>query len=184
MSMLDWQPAVEKLHELFPFQKVLEFGLGDGTQWFLDHCDEVHSIELHANPQTQNWYPMCLERYKDNKNWHPEFFSCDGDMQLTDSMKDYICGRLFNRLTPKNFDLIFVDPGVHCRGDITNLCYDHARVIAVHDTNVGHQNYGWAKMEGKGYYRIDTTWCSTEGVTFWIKDKELYDQFVELLNKQ
>jgi hypothetical protein len=77
-------------------------------------------------------------------------------------------------LKRKKYDIIFVDPGIHNRGDIVNLCFGKANIIAAHDTDrtgrVIKNIYGYNIVEvPKNYTEIhfDSPYM---GTTFWIKD--------------
>lgn len=172
--MMDWQGPFDKLWKAYQPTYVMEFGLGEGTQWLLDHAKVVQSLEIHSNPDTIDWFSRMKEQYKDYSNWTPIFFASDGDKQLTEKMKAFI--EPF--LTERKWDLIFVDPGVHCRAEITNLCFGHADVIAVHDTSVGKEVYGWDKFAPTDEYEQFNVFVD-EGTTFFMK-KDIADKYREL----
>src|SRR3990167_789679 len=75
----DYDHAHEVLFgDKFP-KKMVEFGLGVGTQFFLDRCEEVTSIELYTSDQNlaaelkisnDYWMKHFKELFKDYKNWN------------------------------------------------------------------------------------------------------------------
>jgi hypothetical protein len=75
----DYEYAHEVLFgDKFP-KKMVEFGLGVGTQFFLDRCEEVTSIELYTSDQNlaselkisnDYWMKHFKEVFKDYKNWN------------------------------------------------------------------------------------------------------------------
>lgn len=165
----------------------LEFGLGKATRFFLENCDAVTSFELLVPSQNPDWYTHCVETYQEYPNWTPilhigseameqaNLLGCqslvnpalyDGSYLL--EIKD-----LCETMTIDNhFDVVFVDPGVHFRGDIVNEFFGKAPIIIAHDTAYGHAAYGWDRISTPfDYVRIDyPLGC---GTTFWIhKSKE------------
>jgi hypothetical protein len=172
MGFTDWQEPMEKLFALTTITAVAELGLGEGTQWFLDRCAAVLSIEFAAQPEHEPWHGMMFEKYKDYRNWGSTQYKVKDE--YSKEIRDIVDFHIHN----DSYDLIFVDPGIHCRADLVNQLFGRAPIIAAHDTERGHDKYEWAKIAvPPDYYEYRYT--NGEGVRFWFQDKELHKKFTE-----
>lgn len=194
-----WTDHVRCFNALFELQRIdvfLEFGLGRGTEFYLDHCGRVTSIELVVESRRsviEPWYEKCLDNFKNYTNWNPSIHYFSSNFDLADhraqeqldpasidsaylSEIDALCDRIF---VGRHFDAAFVDPGIYIRGDIVNALFNRVDIIAAHDTACTvHQMYGYYKVKcPDNYEEIVSKYGS--GTTFWIKkDKK---QLIEKL---
>ncbi len=176
---------VQHFAKLFNQVKVdgfIEFGLGKGTKYFLDHCDRVTSVEILAEGQSDGWFNHCTALYAHVDHWNPILFRGSSRMAFANNLafgqhKDptlydsaYIlefkdlCEDVFKA---QKYEVAFVDAGVHMRGELVNELFDRAEIIAAHDTNGGGKAYGWERINTpSNYVKIH---CSEGvGVTFWV----------------
>jgi hypothetical protein len=52
----DWHNYFLKVFETKKIKNLLEFGLGDGTEFLLDYCEFVKSVELSLGDFNLNWF--------------------------------------------------------------------------------------------------------------------------------
>lgn len=180
----DWHHYFEIIFKNYKVGRMLEFGLGNGTEYLLDHCGEVMSVEISLGEFNKSWYDKCLEKYTRYKNWKPVYVEAgDGiksahaeanktgyPIQETRHLKELseIVGK-----TGGGWDLIFVDAGICNRGDIVNLVMGKAPVILAHDSTrdvrrVKKNVYGYNIVEVPGNYEeihFEDTFC---GTTVWV----------------
>lgn len=193
-----WTDHVRSFQQLFKIQKInsfLEFGVGKGTKFFLDNCQSVTSIELVVESRQKDvepWYEKCCDFFKNYTNWNPSMhvFSSNFDQadqraheQLDPEEIDgaylteinLLCDQIFQS---QKFDLAFVDPGIHIRGDIVNALFDRVDIIVAHDTACTlHQMFGYYKVRSpNNYVKLVSKYGS--GTTFWIKKDK-----IELIQK-
>lgn len=177
---------VQHFKKLFQQTKVnsfLEFGIGLGTKYFLDHCNEVTSYEIIMPDQTDEWFNLSCDLYKDHyDHWNPILkrgsdalhsanilsYRDRLDPSLHDAtylldLKNY-CDEIF---AGKQYDVAFVDPGFHMRADLVNELFDRVPIIVAHDTNVGVLEYGWKKIHTPSNYE-KIVFTEGAGTTFWI----------------
>lgn len=160
----DWQDFAERIIRTHGVKSVLEFGLGEGTRMFLNMCDKVKSVEFLATDEHRDWLGKCKADYSEFKNWEVEPVETKDEWNpiIVDAMKRNV----------KGFDLIFVDPGIHCRGKMVDMLLDIApkAIIMAHDTAQGDEDehYGWKHIrewENKELYMIG------QGTTAWFPKK-------------
>ena len=149
----DYSDHVQSFNQLMGRVKIhslLEFGLGHGTKFFLDHADTVTSVELLLPHQTEEWYNKYLQLYQDYDNWEPLLYRGSSALQKADAisggeLKDpsltdgtyllelkKLCNDLFSK---KSYEVAFIDPGIHIRGDLVNELFDRVDIIVAHNTN-------------------------------------------------
>lgn len=160
---LDWQPLMTEIFNKYSPKTVFEFGLGLGTEFFLDRAKKVYSLELLSNSEYEPWYGDMIEKYKGRENWKPYLFKC------MDKMTGVVKLQATSHLARIKPDLVFVDPGVHFRGEIVNLCMKYkVPLIVAHDTSCGFDEndiYGWGKIEPEGYEKEES--AGKQGTTLW-----------------
>jgi len=175
-----------KLFEKEHVHSFLEFGIGYGTKYFLDHCDEVTSCEILVPEQTAEWFHHTIELFHEYPNWIPLLKRVGSAMQRANQLavverKDpaiydatylleikAICDELCKN---KHFDVAFVDVGFHMRGDLVNELFDRVPIIVAHDTNIAPEIYGWDRVYTPSNYQ-KIVFSEGQGVTMWIrKDK-------------
>jgi hypothetical protein len=186
----------QKLFHKFKINAFLEFGLGHGSKYFLDHCQHVTSCEIVLPDQTSDWFVYTTSLFQEYTNWMPILkwgslslqhanilaYRDHKDPALYDAtylleLKD-ICDELFKE---KAYDLAFVDPGFHMRGDLVNELFDRVPIIVAHDTNIAPDIYGWNKVHTPSNYE-KIVFREGEGVTFWIR-KDKMDLILALKNE-
>ena len=181
MEVQGWVPY---LHRLFRFQKIgrmLEFGVGSGTGFLLDHCGHVVSMELTMPGYPWPWDNSCIERFKKRGNW--TFIDRECGKGLVKADEECVHGQypadnspyigeidtlVAEALKKGPFDMIFVDPAAHARADFINQLFGKTDIIATHDTAVSAEFYGWDKIrEPENYEKISPN-LGGHGVIFWI----------------
>ena len=186
-----WIPYFERLFSIEKVGRILELGLGTGTRFLLDRCQEVVSVEFTSPGFTWNWDRTCLEDYKKRPSWKYAEHQCSGAMMMAD--RQALAGNypndnspymgeikgLINKLTaPGKFDMAFVDLGLFVRGDFVNSLFGEVDIIAAHDTNESAAHYGWNKINPPSdYERVDLK-LGGMGCLFWIRKTK-----VELLQR-
>lgn len=176
----------QKLFQHTSINSVLEFGVGYGTKYLLEHCGKVTSCEIVLPDQTAYWFYHTSDLLGEHPNWTPILKYGNLSMQKANLFSVYnhkdpalddaayileikeICDDLFK---DEQFEMAFVDPGFHMRGDLVNELFDRVAIIVAHDTNVAPDIYGWNKIyTPSNYEKISFT--EGQGVTIWIhKDK-------------
>lgn len=193
----DWTKYFEKLFNVYKIKNLVEFGLGDGTEFLLDNCEKVTSVEISLGDYNKSWHDKCVEKYKDYKNWDVFYIDAPKEVVLANDeainkrypiiYKDHISKlkTIVNKHC-KNADMIFVDAGFHNRGDLVNLCFNKAKIIAAHDTSrdegrILKNIYGYNIVEIPENYiefHFEDTYM---GTTIWV-DKELVE-VIKALNE-
>jgi hypothetical protein len=183
-----WTDHVKHFAKLFQIQRInsfLEFGVGEGTKYYLDHCGEVTSVELLGKAKIDNlpYYKRFLSLFSHYSNWHPILHICgngidqavsiaeDKHVDPTSMNGEYmqeiheICDGLFKN---KTYDVAFVDSAVIVRGSIVNALFDRVDIIVAHDFNALPDIYGWTWIKTPSNYEqiVFTEGC---GTSFWIK---------------
>lgn len=186
----DWSKYFEAIFKVHKIQHLLEFGLGHGTEFLLDHCDKVTSVEISLGDYNKSWHDKCVEKYKDYKNW---------DVNYIDAPKEVVTANdeAINKKYPieykahipklrtivnkysKTADMIFIDAGFHNRGDLVNLCFGKAQIIAAHDTSrdpgrIIEHIYGYNIVKVPAEYREFHFEDTYMGTTIWV-DKTMTD---------
>jgi hypothetical protein len=184
-SYIDWQPFLDE--HIFSKESglnILEFGLGYGTEYFLQKGNTVHSVEILSSIQDSSWFDAMKNKYQ-NASWSGSFVQLQGEIDsiqinerrnrifditkspmIQTALKDVI----LPYFQEDTYDFIFVDPGIHLRAEIVNLCFEtQAKYIATHDTSMDHTCYGWAFIQPPpNYQRIQTHYGM--GTTLFIKN--------------
>lgn len=191
----DWIPPTEKLFERIKPKSIIEFGLGEGTKFFLDNYPRVLSVEIYtSNPELAESLPMSDLRWVDfykkefahYDNWGVFKYDCgelmmkaEKEVRREDKMQDPLddkymieINKLIRFLFEKEkFDYAFVDHGMHLRGDFVNALFGHCDAIGLHDFNT---------PGSYGNHRVKTPKNYTEeecldgcGTKFWVKNDNL-----------
>lgn len=196
--MSDYEQAHSVFFEYgFP-KRMIEFGLGDGTEFFLKRCEEVVSVELYTSDKSlaeglpissDHWMGHFKEMFKSYKNWKVVGYEVgvaiiQAEMEITGKTGlrrgsepvtlDYknklrkLIEKLFKDAA---YDYAFVDAGIHLRGDIVNELFQKVPVIGAHDTKSAFQKelYGYNRVKVPGNYQEFEGENCGEGITFWIK---------------
>ena len=185
----DWVPYFAKLFEYIEINSVLEFGLGLGTEFWCDYVSKVKSVELSVSDFNLEWTNKTKEKLKEYDNWECKYISLPqeiiesnqnaidkkyplDDIEYLPVLKDIVTPFMKER----EYVIIFVDPGIHNRGDIVNFAFGHAPIIACHDSD----RTGRVIKNIYGYNIVNPPQNYTEihkperycGTTFWV-DKTL-----------
>lgn len=141
----------------------LEFGVGFSTKFFMDHVDNVISVEFVTPGSGPEWMKYCLELYSDCKNWIPiVYFSGSGlntnwapnkyigansvyqaasyqpvhlksYASIDPSFLDDLTYFIDKQIAEYEIDMAFVDAGVCIRGDLVQALFNKVPIIAAHD---------------------------------------------------
>lgn len=180
----DWVEHFEKVFKTIKVNNILEFGLGLGTQFLCDNSKYVNSVELSIGDYNKTWTEKTKKILENYNNWKLNYIELPEEIiksnqkaiekkyPLEDTsylavLKEIIMPFIDNL----NYDIIFVDPGIHNRGDIVNFCFNKCKILAAHDTskngNVIENIYGYNIVKcPDNYYEIHIQ--NGLGTTFWI----------------
>lgn len=143
---MDWQGIVEATIPAKKKLKVLEFGLGDGTEYLLDNFKFVFSHEL---IRSDFWYQKTVERFKDRKNWKHKLVLFDdiGFEDYNPDLPSLLINDIDWMMSKYKFDVVFIDGDYHVRGDIANIIFSYMpRFVIIHDTNFAWEEDGYGRM--------------------------------------
>jgi hypothetical protein len=186
----DWVKYYSKLSNYLKDKNFLEFGLGVGTEFFLDHCKEVTSVEFSLGDYNKQWFDKSMKDYENYKKWFPNYVLMPEEIIIANDLaqsqrfplKDssYLKS-LHELMNPflNNRDVIFVDAGIHLRGDMVNYCFNKAEVISAHDTS-RDENRILKNIYGYNIVKVPENYLEIHfedtymGTTFWI-NKNLVD---------
>jgi hypothetical protein len=176
---------------------VIEFGVGEGTNVFLENCKgKVTSVELLTTDypkaellkiSTDEWIDYSIKQFKKYDNWNAVKYEVqssilDAEYDVTGngsngvkrgdspSNQEYIqeLENLISTLNVLEYDMAFVDAGIHLRGDIVNLLFNKVNIITAHDFNT--QNiYGYSRISTPQTYEGFSGNYSNEGLGVFIK---------------
>lgn len=194
----DWYGYFQVIFENTKINNMLEFGLGDGTEFLLDNCNYVKSIEISVSDYNKNWYEKCINKYKNYSNWCPVYIEASNEIKRANEIaqaerypityKDHILHlEEIIQLNAKDrpYDFIFVDAGIHNRGDIVNLSFNLSPIIAAHDSSrdknrILENIYGYNIVNVPNNYlefHFEDTYM---GTTIWINKN--YEVIINALN--
>jgi hypothetical protein len=185
-AVQDWHFYFKELFTLVKIDSLLEFGMGKGTQFLLDNCNKVHSVELSIFDYTNNpWFHECELNLSSYKGWSNTFVHLPEDIIIANALaqsyqyplpnNDHLptLKKIIELFLEPQYDLIFIDPGIHNRGDIVNLSFGYAPIIAAHDTTknskISTANlYGYNIVNTPDDYECISFEDDRMGTTFWI----------------
>lgn len=183
-----------ELFEKHNIESMIEFGLGEGTSFFLDRLKEIVSVELYCSDRelakklpiaTDEWMEKFGKEFASYKNWEIIPYDCGpsilkaenevtghgkierGENPVTQEYKKEIKKLVDKLFKNKKYDYAFVDPGIHLRGDIVNALFGKVDIIGAHDTNT-KPLYGYHRIVVPVDYSIEEN-KNGEGITFWKK---------------
>ena len=156
----DHTKCFAKLLEIQNIDSFLEFGVGEGTKFYLDHCKEVCSVEILGQAKMGNlpYYYDCCVLFNQYPNWSSilhfcgnalnnaveiaEIYRVNPESLNNEYMQEIhqICDDLFK---DKKYDAVFVDSAVIVRGSIVNALFNRTDIIMAHDYNALPHIYGW-----------------------------------------
>jgi len=193
----------QDLIKRYNINSVIEFGVGEGTNVFLENCTgKITSVELLTTDyikakqlkiSTDEWVNYSINEFKKYDNWSAIKYEVqssilDAEYDVTGkgnrgvirgnspSNIDYIqeLTNLINTLNISEYDMAFVDPGIHLRGDIVNLLFNKIDIITAHDFYT-KEIYGYSRINIPSTYEGYSGNYSDEGLGVFIKkiiDKE------------
>ena len=181
----DWAEYFDNIFKITEIEKILEFGLGLGTEFLCDNAKDVVSVELSTGDFNKEWADKTQEKLKEYTNWKLHYIDIPEEIHKsnTDAIQNQypledtsylpVLEKLINPfLNEKEYDIIFVDPGIHNRGDIVNLCFGKAKIIAAHDSDrtgrITPNIYGYNIVEVPENYTEIHLNESYMGTTFWV----------------
>jgi len=188
-SPQDWHYYFEEIFKTEKINNFLEFGLGVGTEFLLENCKEVTSVELSLGSYNLDWYEKTKEKLNEYKNWEVFYVDLPDNIKDADSraqnlkfpLKDTEYLNTLKQIAEpyinmKKYDFIFVDAGIHLRGDLVNMSFGKADIIAAHDTSrvpyrVIPDVYGYNIVNVPKNYTEIYYECTYMGTTIWINNK-------------
>lgn len=194
LATSDHTPIHNKMFDEYGVKTMLEFGLGGATRPFLDRLEKVTSVEIMTKDRAladqlkisnEDWWQLCEKEFAEYKNWELVKYYCkkpiiDAEKQVTGitaergsnptttAYKEELAN-LIDTLSIEDYDYVFVDAGIHLRGDIVNLLFGKAKIIGAHDT-YDAAIYGYNRVVTPPDYRKVEA-MGDVGTTFWIWEK-------------
>lgn len=197
----DWHTYFKIIFNNIKINNFLEFGLGNGTEFLLDHCGHVTSAEISLGSYNKSWHDICVDKYKNYKNWSPIYIEASPEIVEAneiaqrqrypisyDSHLPELKKIVDTLLLNNKYDFIFVDAGIHNRGDLVNLVMGKAPIIAAHDSSrdpgrILKNIYGYNIVQVPSNYlefHFEDTYM---GTTIWI-DKDLDVNLINALKER
>lgn len=175
MAYTDWIDIVDTTILEKNKTSILEFGLGDGTEYLVKNFKNVYSYELidDADPSLEEWSKICIDKFKTSTNWEYEVVKYD-----TIGFADYnpnLCIKLLERIDTLfkkyNFQAVLVDGGYHVRGDIANYILNKfaPKYVAIHDTNYNYEVDGYGRIQLPANYTT-VKYTQGEGTHIFVKN--------------
>ena len=153
---MDWQGIVEATIPAKKELSILEFGLGDGTEYLLDNFKFVFSHEL---IRSDYWYQKTVDRFKDRTNWKHKLVLFDdiGFKDYDPNLPSTLLYDIQKLMIEYKFDVVFIDGDYHVRGDIADfiLRIHLPKYLIIHDTNFAWLEDGYDRiMLNTDYYDV------------------------------
>lgn len=181
----------------YNINSVIEFGVGEGTNVFLENCKgKITSVELYTTDyhkaellkiSTDEWIDYSIKQFKGYNNWNAIKYEVqssilDAEYDVTGrgengvtrgdspSNQEYIkeLENLISTLNILEYDMAFVDAGIHLRGDIVNLLFNKIDIITAHDFNT-RDIYGYSRILVPQTYEVFSGNYSNEGLGVFIR---------------
>lgn len=169
MPYTDWIEFVEETIVNKKTLNILEFGLGEGTNYLIKNFNKVFSYELMDD---RSWFDKTVNILKENNNWGYKFihFSEFGFLENSPILPEKLLEDIDNIITSETFDVIFMDGGYHNRGDIVNYIINkfYPKYVIIHDTNFAYKADGYDRIILPENY-VTKTYSFGEGTTIFIK---------------
>jgi len=185
----DYLDPFEKLFQAKKISSLLEFGLSEASGHFLDHCDQVTSIQMVAERNrvaVEESYQKWSDHFRDNPRFYSQLYYCSRQIADAEAFAEAtglnplfhdagylfevkeLCDTLFRE---RVYDVAFVDPAILIRGDLINELFGRVDIIVAHDTNFHPSIYGWDWLHTPIEYQ-KLNFPNGSGTTFWIKKTE------------
>ena len=122
----------------------------------VDNVDFLLSVELSVSDLNKDWTDKIFNILSDRSNWSLKYIECppiiiESNINVQSEhhpVKDTLYEKELKDIvdpfiSERTWDLVFVDCGIHHRGNIVNYCMEREiPIIVAHDTN--HQTiYGY-----------------------------------------
>jgi len=170
MPYTDW---IDLMESEIPNKKdlsMIEFGLGDGTDYLLKNFKNVFSYEL---MYTKTWYLEAVEKFSINENWEHKFVSWNeiGFRDYEINLPEQLLQDIDDLFEKNNYDVVFMDGGYHVRGDIVNYIINkfYPKYIVIHDINYAFEEDGYHRISIPENYRTEKN-TNGEGTMIFIKE--------------
>jgi len=126
---------------------ILEFGLGDGTEYLLKNFKSVYSYEL---MNTSSWYDNTVKKLSIHENWDHKLVLWN-EINFRDydtNLPPKLLSDIDNLFEKNNYDVVFMDGGYHVRGDIVNVIINKffPKYIVIHDINFAFKEDGYERI--------------------------------------
>jgi hypothetical protein len=139
MAYTDWIPTMDSIKNKKNLS-IIEFGLGDGTEFLINNFKNVHSFEL---ADTKTWFDEANVKYANSKNWTCEFAHFDnyGFYDYMLNLPQALLDKLVDLFSQSKYDIVFMDGGYHNRGQIANFILNQfsPKAMIIHDINYAFQ---------------------------------------------
>lgn len=170
MAYMDWQGVFDTDIPNKKDLSIIEFGLGEGTEYLLENFKSVYSHELVA---TREWYDYSVNKYSKYTNWEHELilFNEVGFQDYNPNLPQVILDGITNLFNKYNFDVAFVDGDYHVRGDIANFILNkfQPKYVAIHDTNYAYEIDGYGRINLPAVYSV-VKYNVGEGTHIFVKN--------------
>ena len=195
----DWNFYLSEIFREVKIDSILEFGLGVGTEFLLDNCNNLFSIELSIGDFNLEWYNNTVNNLNGFKNWKHQYIEVPDDIKDANDraqkyrfpLKDVKYLDTLKKITDpylddKYYNIIFVDAGIHTRGDLVNLAFNKSDIIVAHDTSRDNNRilkniYGYNIINVPSNYTEIHYEDTYMGTTLWIKND--FPELVETMKK-
>jgi len=196
-NTIDHYKDHEYILKHYNINSVIEFGVGEGTNVFLENCKgNITSVELFTSDyakaellkiSTNEWIDYSINQFEKYKNWNAVKYEVQSSILEAEydvtgkgnngvirgnspSNQNYISelSKLIDTLNVSKYDMAFVDAGIHLRGDIVNLLFDKVNIITAHDFNT-LDIYGYSRISIPETYDGYSGNYSNEGLGIFIK---------------
>jgi hypothetical protein len=215
----DHLPSFKKLLEVVDTsthpKRLLEFGLGESTLEFVKMFDHVHSVELFSpNLVPKDWYYSIEKKLGDNPKWTADLVEMTPAMRKIEEeirLKNIVNNRVWdpeselaqdireivvNAINASEPDIIFVDCGSHCRGEILKFIMTthedyNANFLVAHDTSWPDLRYSYHLLQNLGNNGdVKTDWIKRQyfkegaGTTIWMRSTNAIKRIREQRDKK
>lgn len=194
---IDHQQDHQDIIKQYNINSVIEFGVGEGTNVFLENCTgKITSVELFTTDypkaellkiSTDEWIDYSIKQFEKYDNWNAIKYEVQSSILKAEydvtgkgtngvirgkspSNQEYIkeLENLISTLNILEYDMAFVDAGIHLRGDIVNLLFNKVNIITAHDFNT-RDIYGYSRISIPSTYEGFSGNYSSEGLGVFIK---------------
>jgi hypothetical protein len=164
--------ALATTHE-FSKMSVLEYGCGAGTRHLCSLFQKCHSVELyHPSFLTRKWFDELTVQLHDVPNWDGRAVEVVSDIcEIENEIRnlhvykerpyDANISAILSQIVEEDIrkykpNVIFIDPGIHLRGEIGKLIMDNhwADMVVVHDYNWPDARYGYHLLKAPTDYAL------------------------------